>query len=154
MELMSALKKVIINLCLASGFVVIATGCSSVSKAVNPLYREPSKEAHYGERSDNALHGGVQQATSARKALESMATYQSAHSPSPDKPVIQPAVVRLMWIPDHLNSDGDLVPAHYYYLKVLSERWAVSDAFELQSQLNGPGGSSGGNLPFIVEQQR
>jgi hypothetical protein len=48
-------------------------------------------------------------------------------------------------VPDHLNSHGDLVPAHYYYLKVKKEQWAVSDAFELEGQLN----SSTGNASAI-----
>jgi hypothetical protein len=54
-----------------------------------------------------------------------------------------PAVVRMMWIPDHLNSHGDLVPAHYYYLRVLRDRPAVTDAFELEAQLNTGAVSSG-----------
>ena len=46
-----------------------------------------------------------------------------------------------MWIPDHLNGHGDLVPAHYYFLRVLPERWAVTDAYEVEQILsNGPGG--------------
>jgi hypothetical protein len=47
-----------------------------------------------------------------------------------------------MWVPDHLNSHGDLVPAHYYYLKVKKESWAVTDAFELEGQLNASTGNA------------
>ena len=96
-----------------------------------------------GERSDAALNedGEGGKGSKARAALEAMATYQRANAPQPVNPVIQPAVVRLMWIPDHLNSHGDLVPAHYYYLKVKQDSWAVTDAFELESQL----GASTGN---------
>ena len=74
-----------------------------------------------------------------------------AHNPQPVNPVMAPAVVRLMWVPDHLNKHGDLVPAHYYYLKVLKERWVVSDAFELESQLHGPGGGSSSAIPYVFE---
>jgi hypothetical protein len=37
------------------------------------------------------------------------------------------------------------VPAHYYYLKVKKEQWAVSDAFEMEAQL----GSSTGNSASV-----
>ena len=87
------------------------------------------------------------------RAFEAMAKYRKAHTPEPAMPVIKPAVVRLMWIPDHLNRNGDLVPAHYYYLKVLSDSFAVSDAFELEEQLNGPRGSNSGNIPFVYSGQ-
>jgi hypothetical protein len=58
-----------------------------------------------------------------------------------------------MWVPDHLNAHGDLVPAHYYYLKVLQDRWALQDAFELQGQLGGTNNSSsiGYTLPEDVQ---
>jgi hypothetical protein len=51
-----------------------------------------------------------------------------------------------MWVPDHLNAHGDLVPAHYYYLKVKKDSWALQDAFELEAQL---GSSSGGNASAV-----
>ena len=79
-----------------------------------------------------------------------MATYRRAQEPSPNDPVMQPAVVRLMWVPDHLNVHGDLIPSHYYYLKVLGDRWAVNDAFELESQLS-PRGSGSSALPFTTK---
>jgi hypothetical protein len=41
-----------------------------------------------------------------------------------------------MWVPDHLNKVGDLVPAHYYFLRVRDSHWAVTDAFEIEKQLN------------------
>jgi hypothetical protein len=99
-----------------------------------------------GEKNDAALNdSGSGKADRARGALEAMATYQRAQAPQPTNPVMMPAVVRLMWVPDHLNSHGDLVPAHYYYLKVKKEQWAVSDAFELEAQLNtgGTGAATG-----------
>jgi hypothetical protein len=129
--------------------------CNTVSNAMNPFYEEPKPVALLGEMNDHALNGGSNNETGARKALEAMASYKAAQAPQPNNPVIQPAVVRLMWIPDHLNKSGDLVPAHYYYLKVLKDRWAVTDAFELEQQLspNGSGAASDSSgLPFVPER--
>lgn len=130
--------------------------CSTVSNAMNPYYEPPPPEALLGERNDHALSGNREKSETARQALDAMASYQRAHSPSPNRPVMQPAVVRLMWIPDRLNKNGDLVPAHYYYLKVLDERFAVSDAFELEQQLNGPRGAAGAisNYPYVHAEEK
>lgn len=129
--------------------MLLCTSCTSIGNALNPFYDAPTEEAMLGERNDMALSGGKQKNTHAREALEAMASYRREHLPQPTNPVMQPAVVRLMWIPDHLNKVGDLVPAHYYYLKVLKERWAVTDAFELEGQLRTGGNTS--NVPFVNE---
>ncbi len=125
----------------------VLSGCSAIGHVLNPFYETPSEVAYFGEKNDGALlgEGSGGKDASARAALQAMGSYQRAHSPQPNNPVMQPAVVRLMWVPDHLNSHGDLVPAHYYYLKVKKEQWAVSDAFELEAQLN----SSTGNASAI-----
>jgi hypothetical protein len=123
------------------------TACSAASNVLNPFYEPPAPVALLGEKNDHALNQGGTNQESARAALNAMTTYRRAQDPEPTNPVIQPAVVRLMWVPDHLNKSGDLVPAHYYYLKVLRDRWAVTDAFELEGQLNGP--NKGSNLPFV-----
>jgi hypothetical protein len=125
------------------------SACTSTSNLLNPFYEDPSPVALKGEMNDHALNGTYEKEDVARKALESMATYERAHTPEPAKPVMRPAVVRLMWVPDHLNRAGDLVPAHYYYLKVKKEDFAVKDAFELEQQLQGPGGAS--NVPYVYE---
>ena len=125
------------------------SACTATSNLLNPFYEEPSERALRGEMNDHALNGTYEKEDTARKALESMATYERAHTPEPAKPVMRPAVVRLMWVPDHLNRAGDLVPAHYYYLKVKKEDFAVTDAFELEQQLQGPGGAS--NVPYVYE---
>lgn len=130
------------------------TGCSTIGNILNPFYDAPTEVAYFGEKNDNALNeGGSGKAERARAALDAQGTYQSSHSPQPVNPVLQPAVVRLMWIPDHLNSHGDMVPAHYYYLRVLQDRWALQDAFELEAQLGGSGGASsiGYALPEDVQ---
>lgn len=129
---------------------ILLSGCSTASKVLNPFYESPPEEALLGEKNDHALNESKGKGEKAREALEAMASYRRAQEPKPYNPVIQPAVVRLMWVPDRLNKNGDLVPAHYYYLKVLQDRWAVQDAFELQQQLNGPKGSAGdaGNIPY------
>jgi hypothetical protein len=127
---------------------VLCTGCSSIGRVLNPFYDSPSEVAYFGEKNDRALNdSGAGKGVKAREALEAFNTYQSALAPQPNNPVIMPAIVRLMWVPDHLNSHGDLVPAHYYYLKVKKDEWAVTDAFELESQLSG--GSGGGNASSI-----
>ena len=136
----------IINLITLSLTSITVSACGSFGHILNPFYESPSEVAYLGDKNDAALNGGGSgQAGKAREALEAMASYQRAHSPQPVNPVMQPAVVRLMWVPDHLNSHGDLVPAHYYYLKVKRDQWAVSDAFELESQL----GSTTGNASSI-----
>lgn len=132
--------------------LLLLTACSTMSNVVNPFYEEPSELAVMGEANDHALNTQGGKETSARKALEQVSSYQSTKLPQPYNPVVQPSVVRLMWIPDHLNKTGDLVPAHYYYLKVLSDRWALSDAFELESQLGRTTEST--SIPFVYEQKR
>lgn len=126
-------------------------GCNHISNMMNPFYESPKPVALLGEKNDRALNNEVEKVDSARAALEAMASYHRAHTPQPYHPVVQPAIVRLMWVPDHINQHGDLIPAHYYYLKVLDDRWAVTDAFELEAQLQGPAGARGAvsNIPFI-----
>jgi hypothetical protein len=137
-------RKVVIGL-----LAVTCSSCTTASNLLNPFYESPTPEALLGERNDRAISGTGERAENARAALEAMATYRRTHHPQPVNPVMQPAVVRLMWIPDHLNKSGDLVPAHYYYLKVLNERWAVQDAFELESQLGPKSDSS--NVPYTTK---
>ena len=133
-------------------FVVAAmpllVGCNSVSNVLNPFYEPPSEVALMGEKNDRAIGGREEKVNKARVALETMASYQRAHDPQPVNPVMNPAVVRVMWIPDHLNKSGDLVPAHYYYLKVRDDYWAVTDAFELESQL-GSTTKGSSNIPYV-----
>lgn len=129
--------------------IISLTGCTAASNLLNPFYETPSPEAQMGDRSDKALNESEDKSAKARTALEAMSTYRGAQTPKPYDPVIQPAVVRLMWIPDRINRNGDMIPAHYYYLKVLSDRWAVNDAFELEGQLNK--GSKTSNVPFTTK---
>lgn len=131
------------------GAVALLCGCSSMSKILNPFYEDPDPTALLGERNDHAISGSREKTQNARQALETMASYQRAHLPQPVHPVVQPSVVRLMWVPDHLNKSGDMVPAHFYYLKVLKDRWAVSDVFELEQQLHTGGPGSASNIPFV-----
>ncbi len=131
--------------------------CTTMSNAMNPLYEAPSERAMLGDRNDHALNGTKTKVDTARQALDAMTTYQRTSLPAPQNPVVQPAVMRLMWVPDRLNKNGDLIPAHYYYLKVLSDRWAVQDAFELEAQLNGPRGAASGptsNIPYVLESDK
>lgn len=141
------LKRSLVRI-ISAGFVTLSLcSCSTMSKVLDPFQETPPPEAYLGQKNDNALAEDKGKAENARAALESMATYQRAHAPEPYNPVIQPAVVRLMWVPDHLNKNGDLVPAHYYYLKVLQDRWAVKDAFELEGQLK-HAGEAADNIPY------
>lgn len=129
------------------------SGCYAFQNIANPFYEPPTEHALKGELSDRAIQEGTSGTNStARDALEHIATYQRAHLPQPNNPVMQPAVVRLLWIPDHLNTNGDLVPAHYYYLKVLNERWAVTDAFDLERQLK-TGTKDTSSIPFISQSE-
>mgnify|MGYP007080225457 CR=1 FL=1 len=132
------------------------SACSSVGNALNPFYEAPQPVALLGEMNDNALNSGGGSEDKARLAFNEMAKYRAALPAEPTYPVMQPAVVRLMWVPDHLNKSGDLVPAHFYYLKVLRDRWAVQDAFELEAQLSGDGRPTGGggNLPFVLDNEK
>jgi hypothetical protein len=129
--------------------VCLLAGCGRAGNHLNPFYEPPVPEALLGQKNDHALSGEQDKSADARAALDAMATYQRAHLPQPVNPVLQPAVVRLMWIPDHLNQHGDLVPAHYYYLKVKGDQWAVQDAFEMESQLGSTTESS--NIPYIMK---
>ncbi len=133
------------------------SGCF-YSKAVDRLspFQDPGPPSDsIGDTSNKTLleetsASGSSNAANARAALEVMAKYREAQAPSPNYPVLQPAEVRLMWVPDHTNRVGDLVPAHYYYLKVLDDRWAVQDAFDMEQQLNASTkGSDGGATPWV-----
>jgi hypothetical protein len=142
------MRKTIKNF-LTVGACLAFSGCATAGNLLNPFHEAPPPEAYLGQRNDHALNEGSTKTENARSALEAMASYRRAHAPAPYDPVVQPAVIRLMWVPDHLNRNGDLVPAHYYYLKVLNDRWAVQDAFELEKQL-GPSKRSS-NIPFVPE---
>lgn len=137
-----------IKLAIVLGIAGSLTGCSSMSRVLNPFYETPSEVAYLGQKNDSALNegSGAGKGDKARAALETMASYQRALPAQPQNPVMMPAVVRLMWVPDHLNSHGDLVPAHYYYVKVKRDSWALQDAFELEAQL---GGSTAGNASSV-----
>ena len=145
----SLFKKLIIFLTLSMCF----SGCFALQHVFNPFYEPPTENALKGELNDRAIQEGTTSlGSSARDALENIASYQRAHLPQPNNPVMLPAVVRLMWIPDHLNNNGDLVPAHYYYLKVLNERWAVTDAYDLEKQL-GTGSKDTSSIPYISQSE-
>jgi hypothetical protein len=152
---MQQLKRIIIQGSLLGVLAVYSTGCAAFGRVANPFYDSPAPVAYQGEANDNAISGGKKRIDSARTALEQMASYQSQLAPSPNKPVMNPAIVRLMWIPDHLNRNGDLIPAHYYYLKVKSDSFAVTDASELEGQLKGPGGAQNtSDIPYVLESER
>ncbi len=138
------INKATLSLCL-----IVLSSCGTVGNYLNPFYEAPPPEAYLGERSDRAINGGADKTEKARSALEAMASYRRAQAPQPVDPVIQPAVVRLMWIPDRVNKNGDLVPPHYYYLKVLKDRWAVQDSFDLEDQLGSKTSTS--NVPYVQQ---
>ena len=153
-----------------SGAVGCATPANQFADQLNPYADAASAEL--GEHSTSAIsgNGGGKSAELARHAVEVLGTYRRAQAPQPTYPVIQPAEVRLMWIPDHLNRHGDLVPAHYYYLRVLNDRWAVQDAFEVERQLGegdgkidygstgggggGGGGGGSGATPWVYKETK
>jgi hypothetical protein len=132
---------------------VALTGCASeMANHLNPFAEDGPD---LGETSlkpilDEAGSGGTSSAQAARQALEVMGSYDRAHAPQPTNPVMRPAVVRLMWVPDHLNAAGDLVPSHYYYLRVRDQVWNVQDAFDIEQQLNvETKGGTGGATPWV-----
>lgn len=135
--------------------VGLLSACSAqkVSDVINPFV--DSSKPELGNRDNSAIIGsGVsEQADNARHALEVLGSYKRAQAPQPAYPIVQPAEVRLMWVPDHLNQHGDLIPAHYYYLKVLNDRWGVTDAFDIERQLDEASGSNGagGATPWIYK---
>ena len=116
-------------------------GCySSANDLADQLNVYADQYEDLGRRDTSSISGNSgKKASEARHALEVMGSYRRAQAPQPVYPVVQPAEVRLMWVPDHLNRFGDLVPAHYYYLRVLNDRWAVQDAFDLERQLEDGG---------------
>lgn len=121
-------------------------GCSVAGPAADELnpYGQGNNIETLGSRDQKALNGGSKAATSARQALEVAGSMRRAAAPQPYNPVINPAEVRLMWVPDHLNRFGDLVPAHYYYLKVKKDTWELQDAFDIEAQLTETGAPAGG----------
>lgn len=154
-------------------FSLALSACSvagPIADELNPYGNGASSGNEFGgQRNTSAIlggGGGAKSAESARHALEVMTSYRKALAPQPNYPVVQPAEMRLMWIPDHLNAVGDLVPAHYYYLRVLPDRPAVTDAFEIESQLDlstqggavAPGslGTSGvgGATPWVYKETK
>lgn len=166
-----SIKKVTIrSLAISSCYILSACSVAGpIADGINPYGDEQSANLG-GERNTGAIlgnGGGAKSAEAARHALEVMGTYRKALPPQPNYPVVQPAEMRMMWIPDHLNAVGDLVPAHYYYLRVLPDRPAVTDAFEIESQLDlSTQGSSqvgnsnlgttagGGSTPWVYKEAK
>lgn len=137
----------------ATGFALLCvlglmlSGCySGAGRVADQLNVYADEAPILGERNTNAISdsGAGRKAEEARHALEVLGSYRRAHAPQPYYPVVRPAEVRLMWVPDHLNRVGDLVPAHYYYLRVLNDGFEVQDAFDIERQLNDTTGQSGG----------
>lgn len=119
-------------------------GCEAAGDKINPFAVDSSNG--FGEANTNAILGGASgggAAEKARHALEVAGSYQRALPPQPVYPVIRPAEVRLMWIPDHLTLDGNLVPAHYYHIKIHNDMWELQDAFEIEGQINNRGVGGG-----------
>ena len=158
---------------LTLGTGLLLSACSvagPIADEINPYGNGQSSASLGGERNTGAIlgnGGGAKSAEAARHALEVMGTYRKALPPQPNYPVVQPAEMRMMWVPDHLNAVGDLVPAHYYYLRVLPDRPAVTDAFEIESQLDlstqgaSPVGGSnlgttggGGSTPWVYKETK
>lgn len=146
------MSKRLIRVTLLMTIASFCAGCSALSGVLNPFYEAPSPQALLGEKSDKALSGGENKEDDARKRLETMSEYRREQPPQPYNPVMHPAVVRLMWIPDHLNPQGDLVPAHFYYLKVLNEGWELQDTFEMEKQLGASGGSASSSMPYVTPE--
>jgi len=124
------------------------SGCSRAFEAADSLnpFAEDVPQG-FGERNNRAIleeGAGGNDAKHARHALETMREYRAAQPPKPYYPVVRPAEVRLMWVPDHLNKYGDLIPAHYYYLKVRNDQFELQDAFEVEEQLHSGNSSSTG----------
>lgn len=131
--------------------IIFNIGCGSKAfDKLNPLI-ESGNDA--GERNNKAIltGGNVTDEQTARNSLEVMNSYRRTQEPQPYLPVVQPAEVRLMWVPDHTNKSGDLVPAHYYYLKVLNDRWMVQDSFDLERQLDNGNSYNSQRTPYVVK---
>lgn len=135
------------SLLILSFSTLALTSCGTVGNALNPFQEAPPPEALLGTPNDHALRDNGNKDEKARASLEAVSQYPRAHQPQPVNPVVQPSVVRLMWVPDHLNKNGDLVPAHFYYLKVLEDRWAVTDVFEQQQQI-GDASNAAPTIPY------
>ena len=147
-----------------TGFALLSLGgCGVTNRAADEANPFSAGGTTYGDRNNNAIlgAGGGGGVGEARKALEAMATYRRAREPQPYYPAMNPAEVRLMWIPDHQTLDGNLVPAHYYYLKVMHDNWALQDAFAIEGQLEGGGqtgasyGTNGGvgDTPWVYKNK-
>jgi hypothetical protein len=147
-----------IEVVLVLSMLMGVAGCSSsASNVLNPFHSGDDPYVDAGEDSlKPILEEGREgsHAEAARHALEVMGSYRRSQEPQPVYPVVQPAEVRLMWVPDHVNKHGDMVPAHYYYLRVLEDRWAVQDAFELEEQLNAGSKGAGGGTPWVYGETR
>lgn len=143
-------KKSILRVCCLVLVSSWLSGCySSAANVFNPFAGTEDYEQPGVRSNDVVLEGGSgQKVDEARHALEVLGSQQRTAEPQPVNPVIKPAEVRLMWVPDHINKYGDLIPSHYYYLLVLRDRWATQDAFELEKQYGeGDGGAS--STPWV-----
>ncbi len=150
---MSRFKRFMLRIIILS-LGIFVLGCSSVSNAINPYYKTPPKEAYAGKRSDHSLTGGGREEKALSAISSEIASRAGATSSSPYKPVVTPAVIRLMWVPDRLNRNGDLIPAHYYYIRILNDRFVLEDAFEINAMLNSTTKSAdSGGYPFIYKSK-
>lgn len=125
------------------------SACNTAGRVLNPFYEPPGEYAYGGKANDHALNDSANKVDSARQALEAANTYQAAHMPTPNKPVYKPAVVRILWVPDHLDKNGNLVAAHYRYVEVKRGEFNASDAFEIERQLGSTIGGS--NISFATK---
>ncbi len=148
--------KRLINLLVGTGFCLSLTACGSgAANLLNPYSDNSTVQLGVANNQPLLSEGSSSKSEeTARTALQVMGEYRRAQAPQPAYPVIQPAEVRLMWIPDHLNKFGDLVPQHFYYLKVLDDRWAVQDAFDIERQLNEGDSDRGGSTPWVHRERR
>lgn len=131
--------------------LLFSLGCASKAfDKLNPLIESGNDT---GDRNNKAILSGgrITEEETARNSLEVMNSYRRTQEPQPYLPVVQPAEVRLMWVPDHTNKAGDLVPSHYYYLKVLNDRWMVQDSFDLERQLDDGKNYNSKRTPYVVK---
>ena len=123
--------------------LTLLAGCGASSSS-------HGSELSLGQRNNHALIGNSGVSLLSREERRQILHRKLAgNTAQPYHPVVYPAQLRLLWIPDRLN-DKDYIPDNYYYLRITNDIFATEDLRDLETQLFEETDSKS-NVPWIVK---
>lgn len=99
--------------------ILLIAGCASVNGDVK-IGKEKIEEIYnhaFKEGSDTVME----------KLKNDLIMRDTYGFTKPYVPVILPPEVRRVWIPDHINEEGDLVSGHWVYMKLRESNWFIEN---------------------------